>query len=63
VESRQKNGDRSFFYADRFMQVGVATGGDGVHGTAVLSFRRDGPFAFGSVATGGFGSALLLFSG
>jgi len=37
--------------------------GDGVHGAAVLAFDGDGAFAFGSVATGGFRAALLLFFG
>ncbi len=51
------------FYADPFAQIGVATGCDGIHETAVFSFRGDRPFAFGSVATGGFGAALLFFFG
>jgi len=46
-----------------FVQIGVAPGGDRIQGTAVFAFRGDGPFAFGSVATGGFGAALLLLFG
>jgi hypothetical protein len=38
----------------------VAAGGDCIHGTAVLAFRGNGTFAFGSVAPGDFGAALFL---
>jgi hypothetical protein len=46
-----------------FVQFDVFAGDDGVHGAAVLAFRGDGPFAFGSVAAGGFGATLLFFFG
>jgi hypothetical protein len=41
----------------------VAAGGDCIHGTAVLAFRGNGTFAFGSVAPGDFGAALFLLVG